>query len=86
MRFAEYIIMMLIFAVFVRDVLSDAVPARAPEQAIQVNLAVWDSGVEVLRFDNATLLPSPDCGISFTHMGTEYRYTGTMLIEIKEKR
>ena len=49
---------------------------------IKANLTVFDGGVDVMTFDNATLLPSKGRGLSFTCMDTEYAYTGKMLIEV----
>ena len=51
------------------------------QKPIKVNVTMIDSGVEVLKFDNATLLPNKGMGISYTHMGTEYALTGIVLIE-----
>ena len=52
-----------------------------PKQ-IKANLTVIDGGVDVMTFDNATLLPAKGIGLSFVCMDTEYAYTGKMLIEV----
>ena len=50
---------------------------------IKANLTIIEDGVDVLRFDNATLLPqSNQPGVRYLCMGTEYIYTGKMLIEV----
>jgi hypothetical protein len=50
-------------------------------QPIKANITIIDGGVEVLNFDNSTLLPGLAGRVKFSCMDTTYTYTGKALIE-----
>jgi len=56
---------------------------REPEP-IKANIFYFDSGVEILNFDNSTLLPplKDAPGIHFTCMDSEFILTGKVQVEV----
>ncbi|GEM_PF-7064471 len=84
-RLSEYLVIVIAiiivcFCFCFYDFVSDkSVPPQKPIP-VRYNVSIIDSGVVVLKWDNATLLPSSDCSVKFSHMGTDYSLTGKVLV------
>ncbi len=67
-----------IFGIFMRNLPGEP---PTPEPVItKADIIMYDAGVAVLTFDNATLLPCAEKRVRFMHMDTEYSITGPVLV------